>query len=101
MQYSYGAQPNSDFISGSEYQPSSLVSLTEFLFRTIFSTISTNLAWYEQLREKIRGRVGKGSRDLIGNIMEYPFLAEEEQYYAIAKVIVSHQPEMICDSGVW
>ena len=35
------------------------------------------------------------------NIMEYPFLAEEEQYYAIAKVIVSQQPEMICDSGVW
>ena len=59
MQYSYGAQPNSDFISGSEYQPSSLVSLTEFLLRTIFSTISTNLAWYEQLREKTTGKSRK------------------------------------------
>ena len=57
------AQPNSDFISCSEYQPSSLVSRTEFLFRMIFSTISTNLAW-----TRLQVRVRKGFKDLIGNI---------------------------------
>ena len=68
MQYSYGAQPNSDFISCSEYQPSSLVSLTEFLFRIVFfhDINELGLVWATTGKDYYREESEKDSRIWLG-----------------------------------